>query len=66
VDLVVPDRPGWITGALAFGLVVNPLLFVPLAWGPGAKRNPLYQVVTVMSFVATSGGLTALAVYALV
>lgn len=66
VDVVVPDRPAWLTGALAFGLVVNPLLFIPLAWGPGAKRNPLYRLITIMSFTATSGGLTALAIYALV
>jgi hypothetical protein len=65
VDLVVPDRPAWITGALAFGLIVNPLLFVPLAWGQQASRNPLYRAVTLASFTAASGGLTALAVHAL-
>lgn len=65
VDQAVPGRPEWITAALAFGLIVNPLLFIPLAWGPAAKDNRLYQVVTALSFTATSAGLAALAVHAL-
>ena len=66
VDLVVPDRPSGLTAALAFGLIVNPLLFIPLAWGPEATKNLGYRALTLASFTATSGGLTALAVYALV
>ncbi|UJA21116.1 hypothetical protein HJD18_13440 [Thermoleophilia bacterium SCSIO 60948] len=65
VELLVPERPAAITGALAFGLIVNPLLFLPLAWGPGAKENPVYKLVTVASFTATSLGLTALALWTL-
>lgn len=65
VDQVVPDRPAWITGLLAFGLIVNPLLFVPLAWGREQSERLPYRVVTVASFVAASGGLTALALSAL-
>lgn len=66
VDTAVPARPEWITALLAFGLVVNPLLFIPLAWGPEASRHPVYRAVTLASFTAASGGLTALAVHALV
>jgi len=66
VDQVVPDRPAWITALLAFGLVVNPLLFVPLAWGREQSERLPYRVVTAASFVAASGGLTALAAHALV
>lgn len=66
VDQAVPDRPAWITGLLAFGLIVNPLLFVPLAWGREQSEQLPYRAVTVASFVAASGGLTALALYALV
>lgn len=66
VDQVVPDRPAWITALLAFGLIVNPLLFVPLAWGREKSELLPYRVLTGASFVAASGGLTALAVYALV
>ena len=31
VDVAVDDIPDWITALIAFGTVVNPLLFVPLA-----------------------------------
>jgi hypothetical protein len=65
VDLVVPERPGWITALLAIGLVVNPLLFVPLAWGRQVTRNVVYRAVTLVSFTATSGGLVSLAVHAI-
>lgn len=65
IDQVVPDRPAWITALLVVGLVVNPLLFVPLAWGTHQSEKPLYRAVTVISFVAASGGLTAVAIYAL-
>lgn len=65
IDQVVPDRPAWITALLAFGLVANPLLFVPLAWGREQSDRPVYRAVTVVSFTAASGGLTALALYGL-
>lgn len=65
VDQVVPERPAWITALLAFGLIVNPLLFVPLAWGREKSEQLPYRVVTGASFVAASAGLTALAIYAL-
>ena len=65
VDQAVPGRPEWITAALAFGLIVNPLLFIPLAWGPAAKENRAYQAVTVLSFLSVSVGLPALAIHAL-
>ena len=65
VDQAVPERPDPITAALAFGLMVNPLLFLPLAWGPAAKENRIYQRVVVLSFLSVSVGLTALAIHAL-
>lgn len=65
VELAVPARPAAVTAALAFGLIVNPLLFLPLAWGPEIKRRLVYKAITVASFTATSLGLTALAVWAI-
>jgi hydroxylaminobenzene mutase len=65
VDQAVPVRPAWITAALAFGTMVNPLLFVPVAWGPAAKENRVYQGVVVVSFLSVSIGLPALAIHAL-
>lgn len=65
VDVAVPTRPAWITAAIALGTIVNPLLFLPLAWGYGATKNPAYKALTIVSFTALSGGLVALAIYAL-
>jgi hypothetical protein len=63
VDLAVPDRPGWTTAAIAFGTIVNPLLFLPLMWGKHVSQHLAYRAVTGVSFVATSVGLTAVATH---
>ena len=65
VDQAVPERPAFITAMVAFGTMVNPLLFIPVAWGPGAKENPVYKTVVAISFLALSIGLPALAIHAL-
>lgn len=65
VDVAVPNRPAWITALLAVGLIVNPLLFLPLAWGKDKSDGIAYRIVMAVSFTAASGGLTALALYAL-
>lgn len=64
VHLTVPDRPDWITALIAFGTVVNPLLFLPLAFRADAKEGPAYRALTGVSFIALSVGLPALAVHA--
>jgi len=64
VDLAVDDIPGWITALIAFGTVVNPLLFVPLAFDATASDRLPYRAVTLVSFTALSAGLTALAIHA--
>ena len=64
VDVAVDAIPGWITALVAFRTVVNPLLFVPLAYDADASHHPLYRVVTGASFAALSVGLVALAVHA--
>ena len=64
VHLTVPDRPDWITALIAFGTVVNPLLFLPLAYSADASKALPYRVITAISFVALSVGLPALAVHA--
>ena len=64
VDLAVDPIPGWIAVLIAFGTLVNPLLFVPLAFDAEASSKPAYRVVTVVSFAALSVGLPALALHA--
>ena len=65
VQLAVPDMPTWIRGFIAFGTVVNPLLFLPLAWGPQVKQHPLYKGIGIVSFLSLSIGLPALAIWAI-
>ena len=64
VDLAVDPIPVWIAVLVGFGTVVNPLLFVPLAFDAEASARPLYRVVTAVSFLALSVGLPALALHA--
>ena len=66
VGLAVPDLPGAIAVALAFGAYVNPTLFLPLAFRPEVQGRLWYRALTVVSFLAMSGSLAAAAVYALV
>jgi hypothetical protein len=60
--LAVPDLPTAIAAALVFGTVVNPFLFVPLAFRPDAERKPWYRLLAVISFIGVSGGLLAAAI----
>lgn len=64
VDVAVDDIPGWITALIAFGTVVNPLLFIPLAFDATASDRLPYRAVTLVSFASLSVGLTALAIHA--
>ena len=65
VQLAAPSSPDWIKGMIAFGAIVNPLLFLPLAFKPEAENSPAYVAVAVVSFAALSIGLPALAIWAL-
>lgn len=62
VGLAVPNLPGALAAALVFGTIVNPFLFVPLAFDPGAKERAWYRVLAVVSFVALTVGLLAAAI----
>ena len=65
VQLAAPSSPDWIKAMIAFGALVNPLLFLPLAFKPAAEESPVYVAVAVVSFAALSIGLPALAIWAL-
>jgi hydroxylaminobenzene mutase len=64
VDVAIDGIPGLVAALVAFGTVVNPLLFLPLAYDAQASTRPLYRAVTLLSFVALSAGLVALAIHA--
>lgn len=65
VGLAVPDLPTWIAAPLVFGTIMNPLGFLPLAFSEEQRRKVYYRVIITLSFIGTSGGLTAAAVFAL-
>jgi hydroxylaminobenzene mutase len=62
VGLAVPDLPAAIAVALVFGTVVNPFLFVPLAFDPEVEKQLWYRLLAVISFIGVSGGLVAAAI----
>ncbi|HEV7482781.1 MAG TPA: hypothetical protein VGO13_06745 [Solirubrobacterales bacterium] len=62
VGLAVPDLPSAIAAALVFGTLVNPFLFVPLAFNPDIDKRLWYRVLAVVSFLGVSGGLVAAAI----
>jgi hypothetical protein len=62
VGLAIPDLPTAIAVALVFGTVVNPFLFVPLAFEPDVEKRTWYRALAVVSFLGVSGGLLAAAI----
>src|SRR3977135_1086233 len=56
VGLAVPDLPTAVAVALVFGTLVNPFLFVPLAFDPEVEKRPWYRVLAGISFLGVSGG----------
>ena len=62
VGLAVPDLPKPIAAALVFGTLVNPFLFVPLAFDPEIEKRLWYRALAVISFIGVSGGLVASAI----
>jgi hypothetical protein len=66
VGLAVPGLPTWLTVAIVIGTWLNPTLFLPLAFAPRAATRTWFQVLSVVSFTLTSGGLVGAAVVGLV
>ena len=64
LGLAVPGAPGWLKGLAAFGAIVNPLLFVPLAWGPKVAEKMSYKLLAIISFSTLSIALPGLAIWA--
>ncbi len=62
VGLAVPDLPDAIAAALVFGTIVNPFLFVPLAFDPDVEKRLWYRSLSVVSFIGVSGALVAAAI----
>lgn len=62
VGLALPDLAGWNRALLIAGTVVNPLLFLPLAFREEWSKAIPYRVITILSFLAMSTGTVAAAI----
>lgn len=62
VGLALPGLSSWIAAPLVFGTLVNPSLFLPLAWDEEWQKRAPYRAITLVSFVAMSGSLVAAAI----
>jgi hypothetical protein len=62
VGLAIPDLSNAIAIPLVFGTLVNPFLFVPLAFDPEVDKRAWYRALAVVSFIGVSGGLVAAAI----
>lgn len=65
VATAFPDLPTAIAVPILIGTILNPLGFVPLAFAPKAEKTLPFRAFVGFSFIATSGGLVALAVWVL-
>jgi hypothetical protein len=61
VGLAVPDLPTAVAIYLVFGTLINPFLFVPLAFDPEVEKRLWYRALAVVSFVGVSGVLVVAA-----
>lgn len=64
VNTVAGDVATVFRAALIAGTIVNPGMFLVMAFREDATKRPLVQLVTVLSFIATSGSLIAIAITA--
>ncbi len=58
---IVNPVPAWVVAAILFGSVVDPLLFVPLAFGLDRNSSRFFRVTAVLAFVSLSIGFVAVA-----
>lgn len=65
VGQALPDLAAWVRALLIAGTIVNPLLFLPLAFREEVAKALWYRTVTVASFAAMSVGTVAAAATAL-
>jgi hydroxylaminobenzene mutase len=57
VGLVVDDPPPLLAGMLIFGTIMNPAMFIPMAFDPKIDQRLWFRALGVVSFIAVSGGL---------
>lgn len=65
VGLALPALATWIAVLVIIGTLLNPALFLPMAFSDTVAGTRGFQVVSIVSFVATSVGLVGAAVSSL-
>ncbi|CDQ44040.1 MAG: hypothetical protein PGN30_07240 [Mycolicibacterium neoaurum] len=65
VGLALPGLTAWIATLVVLGTLLNPTLFLPMAFSEKASSTTAFKVISLLSFVATSIGLVGAAVSAL-
>lgn len=65
LGVAAPGLPTVWQVLLVAGALVNPTLFLPLAFAPDSSKRPWYRVLTALSFTAMSTGTVAAAVHLL-
>ncbi|WP_040857868.1 hypothetical protein [Nocardia niigatensis] len=63
VGVAAPGLPGWAAALVVTGTLLNPTLFLPLAFHDRLRETLPYRVVSAFSFLATSLGLVTAALY---
>ncbi|MFM8527038.1 MAG: hypothetical protein ACKOBH_02805 [bacterium] len=54
IGVVVPNLPKAAAYLLIFGTVMNPALFIPLAFSKSVDSKPWFRALSVLSFLAIS------------
>ncbi len=62
VGAVAADTPGWALVLVLIGGIVNPLLFIPLAFNADIQKKSVYKAISGASFVSLSTGLVTVAI----
>ena len=62
VGAVLPGLPVWIQSTIVVGTVLNPLLFLPMAFSPTVSGTRWFRLASVASFLCVTAGLTGAAV----
>lgn len=63
VPTALGEIPRWCAWPLLVGTILNPLLFLPLAFAPRLDQNTAYRALTVGSFLAATVGFVGLAIW---
>jgi len=65
VGLALPTLAGWVSVVVVVGTLLNPTLFLPMAFSDTLASARTFQAVSLLSFLATSVGLVAAALSSL-